>query len=105
MLSVVSRKDLRGRVGDVDVTVTGHFAAPSRNAETSFGTGFPFAPAGGDPDVRIDLERLSGLVETLYRDDAAGYSHLWSGDADTVLLRRGHGCHHLVSKGLIFMAF
>lgn len=47
-----------------------------------------------DPDVRIDLERLSGLVEALYGYDPAVYAYLRCCKADSVLRRVGDCLEH-----------
>lgn len=58
-------------VVDVDVLIALDIAALPRNAETSFRSKSLFTSVTSDLDVRIDLERLTVLIEPLHRHDTA----------------------------------
>ena len=81
-------------IGNVDFLISVHASTPSRHGQTAFLSGDLLSAYCSDADIRIHLERLSFLVQTLDCDDTAVDSDLRAGDTDTVLLRRGHGRNH-----------
>mgnify|MGYP006978110366 CR=1 FL=1 len=75
-------------VDDVYVPVTAHVATLSRHAETALRYRDLFTALGHYPDVRVDIDRLAFLVESLHCHYPARHTDLRSGNPHAILLRR-----------------
>ena len=93
----------RERITYVNLTVTEHISPPARNTKASLRSRHQVSLMSGDIDIRIHLERLPLLVETLYRDNPPRYPHLRPCNPHSFLLRRSHRRYHLGSQCLVIL--
>ena len=95
---------LQGRSGVpyFNIAIPHHIAAAAGDGKAAFGAGAEVAVGGHYTNIRINLERLAGLVEALDRYNSTRYSYLWSGYAHSVFGGILYGGQHKCGKCLKF---
>ena len=93
------------RVTYADFAVALHNAAKAWNGKASFRARYNHSGKGVHLYVDIGLKGLSGLIEALYKDNAAVNANLRCGNANAVLGRVRDRTEHLGKECLKFRGF